>query len=175
MLYLPIQFSLAGAYAQAALDKSPSEDEKEQAIEDNGRTIRPMRSPKGLPLPLPRPVSNPLPAMDPIVEDYSDLAMDEDDSILQDKVAEFRVRLYKLLSTRSQYLCRCGPLCAEVSFIPTTSKLSGWGMCPLHLLLRLCPRCPISIRQHHRLARYMWYVTGPRGPNSQLSLPQRHL
>jgi hypothetical protein len=85
--------SLIDTDAKLALDKTPSEDEKEKAIEDNGRTIRPTRSPKGLPIPLPRAVSNPLPAMDPIVEDYSDLAMDEDDTILQDKVAEFRVRI----------------------------------------------------------------------------------
>jgi hypothetical protein len=83
-----------------ALEKAPSEDEKEKTIEDNGRTIRATRSPQSfLPIALPRTVSGPVPdIMDPIaetdpnVEDYSDLAMDEDDSILQDKVAEFKVR-----------------------------------------------------------------------------------
>jgi hypothetical protein len=74
-----------------ALEKAPSEDEREKTIEDNGRTSRPTRSPKSpLPISLPRTVSGPVPdIMDPIaetdpnVEDYSVLAMDEDDSILQ--------------------------------------------------------------------------------------------
>jgi hypothetical protein len=74
-----------------ALEKAPSEDEREKTIENNGRTSRPTRSPKSfLPIALPRTVSGPVPdIMDPIaetdpnVEDYSNLAMDEDDSILQ--------------------------------------------------------------------------------------------
>lgn len=35
--------------------------------------------------------------MEPIVEDYSDLAIDEDDTILQGKVADFRVNRPALL------------------------------------------------------------------------------
>jgi hypothetical protein len=74
-----------------ALEKAPSEDEREKTTEDNGRPIRLTRSPKSFPpIALPRTVSSlvpdimdPIAETDPNVEDYSDLAMDEDDSILQ--------------------------------------------------------------------------------------------
>lgn len=64
------------------------EDDKPE-VDDNAQTIRPNRSPVG-------PGTVPLakaPAADivPIVEDYSDLASEEDDIILQEKVADFKV------------------------------------------------------------------------------------
>lgn len=64
------------------------EDDKPE-VDDNAQTIRPNRSPAG-------PGTIPLakaPAADivPIVEDYSDLASEEDDIILQEKVADFKV------------------------------------------------------------------------------------
>ena len=66
-----------------------TEEEKQEA-DDNARTIRPTRSPSGpgMTIPLAKP-----PSMDigPIVEDYSDLAIDEDDEQLLGKVADFRV------------------------------------------------------------------------------------
>ncbi|KAG6377196.1 hypothetical protein JVT61DRAFT_1249 [Boletus reticuloceps] len=70
-----------------ALDKSVMEDDKPE-VDDNAQTIRPNRSPAG-------PSTIPLaraPAADivPIVEDYSDLASEEDDIILQEKVADFK-------------------------------------------------------------------------------------
>ncbi|KAG8214693.1 hypothetical protein J3R82DRAFT_9774 [Butyriboletus roseoflavus] len=70
-----------------ALEKSAMEDDKPE-VDDNAQTIRPNRSPAG-------PGTIPLaraPAADivPIVEDYSDLASEEDDIILQEKVADFK-------------------------------------------------------------------------------------
>jgi hypothetical protein len=63
--------------------------EEDKQVDDNAQTIRPTRSPAG-------PGTIPLaraPAADiiPIVEDYSDLASEEDDIILQEKVADFKV------------------------------------------------------------------------------------
>ena len=65
-------------------------EEEKQETDDNARTIRPTRSPSGpgMTIPLAK-----LPSMDigPIVEDYSDLAIDEDDDQLLGKLADFRV------------------------------------------------------------------------------------
>lgn len=58
--------------------------------EDNAQTIRPTRSPRAVPPPLPRAAS--LSGMDPIVEDYSDLLGEEPEASLQEKVADFKVR-----------------------------------------------------------------------------------
>ncbi|TFK39077.1 hypothetical protein BDQ12DRAFT_630265 [Crucibulum laeve] len=71
-----------------ALEKTTFEDEKPE-IEDNAQTIRPTRSPGLRTIPLAQP-----PASDigPIVEDYSDLAAEEDEQWLQDKVADFRMK-----------------------------------------------------------------------------------
>jgi len=75
-------------------------EEEKQETDDNARTIRPSRSPSGLgrTVPLAKP-----PAMDigPIVEDYSDLAIDEDDEQLLGKVADFRVRRFQPSFTAS--------------------------------------------------------------------------
>ena len=71
-----------------ALDKSAMEDDKPE-VDDNAQTIRPNRSPAGpSTIPLARA---PAPDIIPIVEDYSDLASEEDDIILQEKVADFKV------------------------------------------------------------------------------------
>ena len=67
-----------------------AEDDKPE-VEDNAQTIRPNRSPKHQSIPLAQaPASNIL----PIVEDYSDLATEEDEHGLQVKVADFKVRHY---------------------------------------------------------------------------------
>lgn len=70
-----------------ALEK-PSPDDDKQEAEDNAQTIRPGRSPGSRTIPLAQP-----PAADigPIVEDYSDLASEEDEEKLQEKVADFKV------------------------------------------------------------------------------------
>lgn len=62
-------------------------DDEKQELEDNAQTIRPTRSPRRQSMPLAQPPSL---EIAPIVEDYSDLATDEDDAVLQDKVAEFK-------------------------------------------------------------------------------------
>lgn len=69
------------------LDKSISEDEKLDG-DDNARTIRPHRSPMSGNVPL---AAAPAADLQPIVEDYSDLASEEDD-VFQDKVANFRLK-----------------------------------------------------------------------------------
>jgi hypothetical protein len=70
------------------LEKTSIEDEKLEG-DDNAQTIRPNRSPAG-------PGTIPLakaPSADiiPIVEDYSDIAPEEDEFLLQEKVADFKV------------------------------------------------------------------------------------
>ena len=64
-------------------------EEEKQETDDNARTIRPTRSPSGLgiTIPLAKPPAN----IGPIVEDYSDLAFEEDDEQLLGKLADFRV------------------------------------------------------------------------------------
>jgi hypothetical protein len=70
------------------LEKTTIEEEKPE-VEDPGKTIRPTRSPAG-PSNVPLP---PLPPADaaPAVEDWSDLATEEDEQKLEDKVAGFKV------------------------------------------------------------------------------------
>lgn len=72
----------------AALEKTliESAEEGKPEIEDNGKTIRPSRSPSGIGL-------VPLPSIEipPAVEDWSDLAAEEDVQKLEDKVAGFKV------------------------------------------------------------------------------------
>ncbi|KIJ62679.1 hypothetical protein HYDPIDRAFT_30272 [Hydnomerulius pinastri MD-312] len=72
-----------------ALERTTADDDKPE-VDDNAQTIRPNRSPAG-------PSTIPLakaPAADiiPIVEDYSDLAGEEDDLVLQEKVADFKMK-----------------------------------------------------------------------------------
>ncbi|TDL22240.1 hypothetical protein BD410DRAFT_788970 [Rickenella mellea] len=71
-----------------ALDKTGFDDDKPE-IEDNAQTIRPNRSPSMHTVQLAKPPSS---DMGPIVEDYSDLAAEEDDDWLQDKVADFKLK-----------------------------------------------------------------------------------
>lgn len=74
------------------MEKTSLEDEKVEA-DDNAQTIRPTRSPQGpgvnISLPL---VSPPAPEATPVIEDYSDLVIGEDDEKLQEKMADFKVR-----------------------------------------------------------------------------------
>ena len=64
-----------------------AEDERHEA-DDNAQTIRPnWGSPMSSKLTL---AAAPPAGMEPIVEDYSDLAAEEDD-VLQDKIADFKV------------------------------------------------------------------------------------
>jgi hypothetical protein len=70
-----------------ALEKTAAEDDKPEA-EDNAQTIRPNRSPGHQSVPLAQAPASDIP---PIVEDYSDLATEEDEE-LQEKVADFKVR-----------------------------------------------------------------------------------
>ena len=71
------------------LDRTSIEDEKAD-VDENAQTIRPSRSPsvpdKKLSI-----TKSPTPDMDTIVEDYSDLALEEDDEALQDKFTDFKV------------------------------------------------------------------------------------
>ncbi|KAF8957280.1 hypothetical protein BDZ97DRAFT_1924766 [Flammula alnicola] len=71
-----------------ALEKTSSDDDR-QEIEDNAQTIRPNRSPLHNTIPLAQP---PASEIQPIVEDYSDLATEEDEARLQEKVADFKMR-----------------------------------------------------------------------------------
>lgn len=67
------------------MEKTSVEDDKHES-EDNAQTIRPTRSPGANVVPLAQ-----APAMNPIVEDYSDLAGEVDEQALEDKVANFKV------------------------------------------------------------------------------------
>jgi hypothetical protein len=74
-------------YLSPALEKVSHEEDKHG--EDNARTIRPTRSPATAPVQLAKP---PSPTIGPIVEDYSDLAAEEDEQSLHNKVADFKVK-----------------------------------------------------------------------------------
>ena len=80
-----------------ALEKTNIEQDKPE-VEDPGKTIRPTRSPaaSNVPLPPTEPV--------PVVEDWSDLAADEDEQKLEDKVAGFKV-CSPSISFQSSCLC----------------------------------------------------------------------
>jgi hypothetical protein len=68
--------------------EKPTVEEQKPEIEDNNQTIRANRSPARTSIPLAK-----APSLDinPIVEDYSDLAAEEDEEKLQEKVADFKV------------------------------------------------------------------------------------
>lgn len=81
-----------------ALEKNASEssEEDKHEVEDNARTIRPNRSPGQQSVPL---AQAPAAEIQPIVEDYSDLATEEDEAWLEEKVADFKVRsIYEVQS-----------------------------------------------------------------------------
>ncbi|KAF8073920.1 hypothetical protein FPV67DRAFT_1479798 [Lyophyllum atratum] len=71
-----------------ALERTSAEDDKHEA-DDNAQTIRPNRSPGPSVIPLAQPPSSDIA---PIVEDYSDLAPDEDEEWLQERVADFKMK-----------------------------------------------------------------------------------
>lgn len=74
----------------AALEKPAADasDDDRNEMEDNAQTIRPNRSPGINTIPLAQPPPAEIP---PIVEDYSDMASEEDEAWLQEKVANFKV------------------------------------------------------------------------------------
>ncbi|KAG6817006.1 hypothetical protein H0H87_000902 [Tephrocybe sp. NHM501043] len=76
------------AKLQVAGSERPSPEDDKHEAEDNAQTIRPNRSPGPSVIPLAQ-----APASDiaPIVEDYSDLASEEDEEWLKEKVADFKV------------------------------------------------------------------------------------
>ena len=110
-------------------------EEEKQETDDNARTIRPMRSPSGpgMTIPLARSPSTDIGS---IVEDYSDLAADEDDEQLLGKVADFRVRPFYSFFYYVHNLPRRRTKTPhkEVSSTRMTSRQSG------SLLLVLTPR-----------------------------------
>ncbi|KAF4617839.1 hypothetical protein D9613_005703 [Agrocybe pediades] len=75
-----------------ALEKNASDasEEDKHEVEDNARTIRPNRSPAQHSAPL---AQAPAAEIQPIVEDYSDLAStEEDEAWLEEKVADFKLK-----------------------------------------------------------------------------------
>lgn len=104
----PTRFILIKIFIISALEKTSAEDDKLEVDDNNAQTIRPSRSPvnpgKNVPLPV---AKAPSPSISPIVEDYSDLAFDEDDDKLQEKVADFKVhspRPMNLMTLWTKYL-----------------------------------------------------------------------
>ncbi|KAF9483361.1 hypothetical protein BDN70DRAFT_873858 [Pholiota conissans] len=71
-----------------AMEKTTSEEDRHE-LEDNAQTIRPNRSPGLNTIPLAQPPSSDI---QPIVEDYSDMATEEDEELLQEKVANFKMK-----------------------------------------------------------------------------------
>jgi hypothetical protein len=73
----------------SALEKSTADEERQPEHDDNAQTIRPTnRSPRSVPGVISR---SPSQEIGPIIEDYSDLAIDEDDE-WQEKFADFRMK-----------------------------------------------------------------------------------
>ena len=90
----PLDPWIANVSSLVALEKTTTEEDRPE-VEDPGKTIRPTRSPAGpATIPLPQ-----IPTVDPVptVEDWSDLAADEDEQKLEDKVAGFKVYLASFL------------------------------------------------------------------------------
>jgi len=78
-------------------DKKEKELDKEDKIEDlNAQTIKPTKSPGARSVPLAASLSEELV---PAVEDYSDLAPEEDEQRLQEKVANFKVNFASSMSS----------------------------------------------------------------------------
>jgi len=74
-----------------ALEKSTSSDEdRAETNDENAQTIRPVSTPGAKPAPL---AQAPALKMQPIVEDWSDIASEEDEDWLQEKVLDFKVGL----------------------------------------------------------------------------------
>ncbi|KAF7767933.1 hypothetical protein Agabi119p4_7176 [Agaricus bisporus var. burnettii] len=73
-----------------ALDRPSVDEEKEDKTEElNAQTIRPTKSPGTRPVALTAP---PASDMSTIVEDYSDIAAEEDEGWLEEKVADFKLK-----------------------------------------------------------------------------------
>ena len=72
----------------SALEKTTLDDDR-QEIKDNAQTIRPNHSPGQKSPPL---AQAPPSDIQPIVEDYSDMATKEDEVLLEEKVSNFKVR-----------------------------------------------------------------------------------
>ena len=68
-------------------------------MEDNAQTIRPTRSPNV------KSVDISAESLSPIVEDYSDLAADDEDNDLQAKVKEFKVGAFAVRVLYPSYCC----------------------------------------------------------------------
>ena len=81
---------------EIALERSSAEDDRPEG-DDNAQTIRPNRSPGLKVVPLAQPPSS---NIVPIVEDYSDVA-EEDEQQLQEKVADFKVIENLMITSRS--------------------------------------------------------------------------
>ncbi|KAG1822659.1 uncharacterized protein BJ212DRAFT_1444950 [Suillus subaureus] len=145
----------------STLEKTSMEDEKPEG-DDNAQTIRPNRSPAG-------PGTIPLaraPSADivPIVEDYSDIATEEDELLLQEKVADFKVSvsLFPLLLSENsrnvedeEFILGLlsgspGPISAPLPSLsrkasrPSLSPISGMGLPPTG-----------SIRSHSRSSSFV--------------------
>jgi hypothetical protein len=108
---LPLAFVFSCSFAGVlfvvvclALERTPSEDDRHE-IEDNAQTIRPTRSPGLNTIPLAQPPSS---EIQPIVEDYSDMASEEDEELLQAKVANFKVRFLRM---------RCHPFSFSILYL----------------------------------------------------------
>lgn len=82
---------------RSAVDKAAPEEK-----EDPGKTIRPTKSPGASTSSVPLPKVPPK-DMSPIVEDYSDIAAEDDENWLEDKVSDFKVIKFKR-RFKSQFL-----------------------------------------------------------------------
>lgn len=88
-----------------ALDRPSVDEEKEDKTEElNAQTIRPTKSPGTRPVALTAP---PASDMSTIVEDYSDIAAEEDEGWLEEKVADFKVSHIRVqkLTIYSTFVC----------------------------------------------------------------------
>lgn len=88
---------------RASLDEDKKDKglDREDKTEDlNAQTIKPKKSPGVRSAPLAAPLSEEL---SPAVEDYSDLAPEEDEQRLREKVADFKVNLAPSISYRGRH------------------------------------------------------------------------
>ncbi|TFK73191.1 Pkinase-domain-containing protein, partial [Pluteus cervinus] len=115
-----------------ALEKPLTDDEKPEA-EDNAQTIRPTKSPGSNVVPL---AKAPPADMNPIVEDYSDIASEEDEFLLEEKMADFKMKNHARkglfhpddIKTFGLGPTAPAPLSAPLPNKPSRASLNGLGM-----------------------------------------------
>ncbi len=155
-----------------ALEKSTVDEEKQQPEhDDNAKTIRPTnRSPRSAPVVISKSPSRDI---GPIVEDYSDVGIDEDDE-WQEKFADFKMKtsvrrgLFHPNDIKTVGLAPVSPS-ARSAPLPDVLNASGHSRTQSHPLNPVTPlsaslfTAPTSARSHSRSPSFAGSSSGSLG------------